>query len=75
MTVRVKARGKHGMYAESMAEPVINTMLRFPPDLHAALVAIAKEERRSLNAHVIYVLEQYVIEREKETARDAANPA
>ena len=34
--------------------------LRLPPDLHAALVEMARREERSLNQQIIYVLRQAV---------------
>ena len=34
--------------------------LRLPPDLHAALVEMARHEERSLNQQIIYVLRQAV---------------
>jgi hypothetical protein len=34
--------------------------LRLPDELHEALVKLAEKERRSLNAQVIYLLEQAV---------------
>jgi hypothetical protein len=34
--------------------------LRLPPDLHAALVEMARREERSLNQQMVYVLRQAV---------------
>lgn len=47
-------------YPTVMAEAVVRLILRLPPSLHAALSAWAKEERRSLNGHIVYLLEQAV---------------
>lgn len=46
------------VYAVAMAEMMARLMLRLPADLHAALVAAAKEDERSLNAQIIYMLRQ-----------------
>lgn len=32
--------------------------LRLPPELHAALVEMAKREQRSLNGQIVYLLSQ-----------------
>lgn len=36
----------------------IRLLLRLPPDLHAALVALAEREGRSLNAQIVYLLKK-----------------
>lgn len=41
-----------------MAE--VKLQLRLPPELHAALVEMAKEEERSLNAQIVYLLREDV---------------
>ena len=46
--------------------------LRLPPDLHAALVELARREDRSLNQQLVYLLRQAVrrdAERQKRQAR------
>ena len=35
-----------------------NLILRLPDDLHARLVPLAKQKRRSLNGQIVYLLEQ-----------------
>ena len=44
------------MYTAVMAEKVVSFFVRLPPDLHAGLVAWAKEEDRSLNNLVVRLL-------------------
>jgi hypothetical protein len=51
------------MYAVAMAEMMVRLMLRLPADLHAALEAWAKEEERSLNGHIVYLLRRAVASR------------
>jgi hypothetical protein len=46
------------VYPAPVAEAVIKLVLRLPPDLHAALVQRAREEQRSLNGQIIYLLRQ-----------------
>lgn len=40
--------------------------LRLPPELKATLEAWAREERRSLNAQIVHLLEQAVREQRRE---------
>jgi predicted HicB family RNase H-like nuclease len=46
--------------------PHVPAMIRFPPELHAQLAAVAERERRSLTAQVIHIVEQWLAERERE---------
>jgi hypothetical protein len=48
------------MYADSVAEKVSPFVLRLPPDLHAAIQVWAREEERSMNAQIVYLLRQAV---------------
>jgi hypothetical protein len=41
-----------------MAEQATVRSIRFPAELDARLVALAKREKRSINAQVVYLLEQ-----------------
>ncbi len=50
-------------YPEPTTEDVVRYALRLSPALHAALVAWARDEKRSLNAQITYVLERAVAER------------
>jgi hypothetical protein len=50
-------------YTLVMAEQVVRFIVRLSPGLHAALTEWAKEERRSLNAQIAYVLERAVADR------------
>ena len=43
-------------------------MLRLPDDLHAQLVALAQEERRSLNSEIVVLLERSVGKRPRSRA-------
>lgn len=54
------------MYSEVMAEPNVATVLRLPPELHAALVTLAKEEQRSLNGQIVYMLRRGLADYQKE---------
>lgn len=38
----------------------VKLQLRLPPELHAALVEMAKQEQRSLNAQIVYLLREDV---------------
>lgn len=40
----------------------VKLMLRLPPDVHAAIVEIAKQETRSLNGQLVYFLRKAVAE-------------
>lgn len=46
-----------------MAEHVVRFILRLSPDLHAALTEWAREEERSLNAQIVYLLRQALADR------------
>ena len=53
-------------------EREVRYSLRLPPDLHGALVEMARREERSLNQQLIYLLRQAVrrdAERRKRQAR------
>lgn len=50
-------------YTVLMAEAVARFILRVPADLHEALTAWAREEERSLNAQIVYLLRRAVAER------------
>lgn len=41
-------------------------LLRLPPDLHAALVEISKQDTRSLNGQIVHILRQYVAAQQSE---------
>ena len=43
-------------------------LLRLPDDLHFALKAWAESEKRSLHAHILYLLEQAVKGRDNKKA-------
>ena len=52
-------------------EREVRYSLRLPPDLHVALVELARREDRSLNQQLIYLLRQAVrrdVERQKRQA-------
>jgi hypothetical protein len=53
------------VYAEAMAEAVVKFVLRLAPDLHSALVEWARDEQRSLNGHIVYLLKQAVEQRQR----------
>lgn len=48
-------------------------LLRLPADLHAALVALARQEERSLHGQIVYLLRRG-IERRDETDRPESLP-
>lgn len=50
-------------YTLVMAEVVARLILRLPADLHAALTDWAREEERSLNAQIVYLLRRALAER------------
>lgn len=50
-------------YTLVMAEQMVRFILRLSPPLHAALTEWAREEKRSLNAQIAYVLQRAVAER------------
>lgn len=43
--------------------------LRMPPELRDALTQLAKREGRSLNAQIVYILQQYLAQLEKKAKR------
>jgi predicted HicB family RNase H-like nuclease len=53
-----------------MPETVVHFQIRMPPDLHERLASRAKEEKASLNALVVGILEQAV---ERHAAKSGAN--
>jgi len=46
-----------------MAEAVVRLILRLPTDLHEALTTWAREEERSLNAQIVYLLRRALSDR------------
>lgn len=52
-------------YTLVMAEAVARLILRLPPDVHEALTAWAREEERSLNAQIVYLLRRALAGRGK----------
>jgi hypothetical protein len=50
-------------YTLVMAEAVTRFILRLPTDVHTALTAWAREEERSLNQHILYLLRRALAER------------
>jgi predicted HicB family RNase H-like nuclease len=46
--------------------PHVATMIRFPPELHARLVALAEMDHRSLSAQIIHVMEEWATQKERE---------
>lgn len=53
------------VYPVLMAEAVARFILRLPSDLHSALTEWAKEEERSLNQHIVYLLRRALSERRR----------
>jgi predicted HicB family RNase H-like nuclease len=51
-------------------ETVVHFQIRMPPDLHERLASRAKEEKASLNALVVGILEQAI---ERHTTKSGAN--
>lgn len=49
----------------------VTVTLRFPADLHRALVELAEREMRSLNAEVVKLLKDLLQEREPKGKRSA----
>lgn len=49
-------------YTLVMAEQMVRFILRLSPDLHAALTEWAREEERSLNGQIAYLLRRAVTE-------------
>lgn len=50
-------------YTVLMAEAVVKFFLRLPTDLHASLSEWAREEERSLNGHIVYLLRRALSDR------------
>ena len=50
-----------------MAETV-RLMLRLPGEVHEAVRGFAEADLRSLNAEIVYILQRYIEDREKESA-------
>ena len=50
-----KAKGKRTPY-----------LLRMPPELHKKLTGVAREERRTINEQIVYVLETWLAKRSKD---------
>lgn len=50
----------------------IKTNIYVPAALHAALQALARQERRSLNSEIIWLLEHAVADKEKEMGKPDA---
>lgn len=55
--------GVNVTYTPVMAETVVRFILRLSPGLHATLTEWAREEKRSLNAQIAYLLERAVADR------------
>ena len=53
-------------------KPEVRYSLRLPPDLHQALVELARDEDRSLNQQILYLLRQGV---RRATLRQKPTPA
>lgn len=53
-----------------MPETVVHFQIRMPPDLHERLASRAKDEKASLNALVVGILERAM---ERQTAKSGAN--
>jgi len=51
------------MYTYAVAEKPVSSVLRLPPDLHLALQQWARDEERSLNAQIVYLLRRAVAAR------------
>lgn len=51
--------------------PTIKTNIYVPVELHAALQVLARQERRSLNSEIIWLLEHAVANKKKEEKPDA----
>jgi hypothetical protein len=50
-------------YTLVMAEQIVRLILRLPDDVHAALTEWAREEERSLNGHILYLLRRALADR------------
>jgi hypothetical protein len=53
------------MYTEVVAENIVKLVLRLPADLHAVLVEMAKQEQRSLNGQIVYLLQQAISRKQR----------
>lgn len=51
------------MYPVVMAEAFARFILRVPKDMHDVLTEWAREEERSLNQHIVYLLRRAITER------------
>lgn len=54
------------MISTVMAKPVVQYLLRLPPELHEALRQAAEEEDRSLHSLIVHILRQWVNQRTRE---------
>lgn len=52
-------------YTLVMAEAVARFILRLPTDMHVALTEWAREEERSLNQHIVYLLRRALADRRR----------
>jgi predicted HicB family RNase H-like nuclease len=59
------------MKKEPSATIKVKTNIYIPAELHAALQTLARQERRSLNSEIIWLLEQTVANKEKKEPPDA----
>jgi predicted HicB family RNase H-like nuclease len=48
------------MYYVSMTQPMKVITIRVPPELHAAVMAAAREDRRSMTTYLQLLLEQHI---------------
>lgn len=48
------------VYTARMTERLVRLILRLPIDLHAQLVAMAREQQRSLNSQIVYLLRRAI---------------
>ena len=54
--------------------PHVATMIRFLPELHARLVALAEQDHRSFSAQIIHVMEQWAAQQERERREREGQP-
>ena len=47
---------------------IVRFALRLPPDVHEALQALARRDRRSLHSEILHILERYIAEEMPEGA-------
>ena len=52
------------MYYVSMTQPMKVITIRVPPELHAAVMAAAREDRRSMTTYLQLLLEQHIADLE-----------